>query len=176
MSVCPELFHLFCQISRRYPQRICLACGIDISQHQMVGMGERLGKFVEESLGTSVSMGLEYTSYFVVREVLCRFERGGNLCGVVGVIIDNGYTVKLALIFKPPVRAAKGEQSFPGCIHRDPEQICYGDGGKRIRDIVVSGDGQLYTIRAHAVFDQIKRDMSFFIISDIIVTVIKAGG
>ena len=71
VCICTELFHLFGKICRGNPQSVSLACGIDISQHKVIRVRERLGKFMEKCLGTGVGVRLEYTPYFIVRIVLC---------------------------------------------------------------------------------------------------------
>ena len=74
MSICAELFYFFRQIRRGDAQCVCLAGSINISQHEMVGMGERFGKFVEKCFGTCVSVRLENAPYFIVWIMFCSFE------------------------------------------------------------------------------------------------------
>ena len=47
-------------------QRVCFAGSVNVSQHEMVGMGECVRKFVEKCFGTCVSVRLENAPYFIV--------------------------------------------------------------------------------------------------------------
>ena len=73
----------------------------------MVGMREGFCKFMEESLGTSVSMRLEYAPYFIVWIMLCSLEGSSNLRRMMCIIVHNGHTVKSSLVFKSAVCSAE---------------------------------------------------------------------
>ncbi len=77
----------------------------------MVGMREGFCKFMEESLGTSVSMWLEYAPYFIVWIMLCS-QGSSNLRRMMCIIIDNSYTVKSSLVFKTTVCSTERKNSF----------------------------------------------------------------
>ena len=73
MCVCPQLFNFFRQIRRRDAQRVGLAGCVDVRQDQMIRMGKRFCKFMEEGFGAGVGMGLEYSPQFFVRVVFRSF-------------------------------------------------------------------------------------------------------
>ena len=92
------------------------------------------------------------------------------------VVVDHSDPVKFPFIFKSAVRAGKREKPFLGHFHRNIQQICHSDGGERVGYIMVAGHRQGNVVCMRSVPDQVKRDMSIFVISDIIGTVVKICG
>ena len=156
MSICAELFYFFRQIRRGDAQCVCLAGSINISQHEMVGMGECVRKFVEKCFGTCVSVRLENAPYFIVWIMFCSFECCRDLSRMVCIVVNNRDPVELPLKFEEAVFSVEGKQ-HPLChIHRNIQQVCHSDSGQRVGYIVISGYRQYDMICVFAMLYQVE--------------------
>ena len=86
-------------------ERILFPGGIYVCQHDAVSQSERLCKFRQKGFCPAVRMRLEHTPQCIVRVVLRRLQRCGDLCGMMCIVIDNGNTADLAFILKTSVGA-----------------------------------------------------------------------
>ena len=71
-------------------QRVGFPCRIDVRQNHPVRMGEGMGEFVEESLRTGIGVGLKDAPERFMRIVGCGLQGSFNLCGMVGIVVNNG--------------------------------------------------------------------------------------
>src|SRR5713226_9549745 len=76
------------------------AGGIDIEQHENIGLIESAAEFVPKVLGAGVPMRLKEHEHAIEFAPARRFERGANLDGVMTVIIDHGDVIDDALDIK----------------------------------------------------------------------------
>ena len=79
-----------------------LARGIDVRQHQNVGLIERAAEILPEMLRARVAVRLEEHQQALVTAAARRFERGANFGGMMAVVVDQRDAVDDALDFKPP--------------------------------------------------------------------------
>ena len=79
-----------------------LARGIDVREHQHVGLIEGAAEIVPKVLRARVAVRLEEHQQALEMAAARGFERGANLGGVVAVIVDQRDAADDALDLKPP--------------------------------------------------------------------------
>ena len=99
-----EPFDLLRKGARADPEVVGLAGRVDRSEKNMVRQRQGLGKVVHQGLGPRISVGLEHTVKFPVREYGGCPERRLDLRGVMGVIVDHGKTVPGPQDLETPLR------------------------------------------------------------------------
>jgi len=105
-------------------------------------MAERLGKLVKEGFGTGIGVGLKHTPKLPVRIIGGGFQCGLDLRWMVGIIVDDSYSVHLAFILKAPVCSMKCIQSGLNLRKADAKLQSGGDSSQGVGYIVDSGNTQ----------------------------------
>ncbi len=88
------------------------ACGIDVQQHQHVGLIEGPAELVPEVLGAREPMRLEEHEQAIELAASRGFERGANFGGMVAVIVNDGDVVNDALDVEAAANAGEFRQAF----------------------------------------------------------------
>src|SRR5262245_52784224 len=88
------------------------AGGVDVGQHQDVGLIESATEFVPEVLGSRVPVGLEEDEDTVELAAASCFERGSDFDGVMAVIVDDGDIVDDAFDIKAAADAGELSETF----------------------------------------------------------------
>ena len=90
MAVRTQLFDFLTEERGADSQRVGFPCRIDVRQNHPVRMGEGMGEFVEESLRTGIGVGLKDAPERFMRIVGGGLQDCLDLCGMMGIIIDDG--------------------------------------------------------------------------------------
>ena len=125
-------FHKCLNICRADAQSIRLSCGVNIGEDHLVGEGERMAELLKERLGAGVGVGLEHAPERFVGIIARGGQGGGNLRGMVGIIVDNCNAVDRSLIFKAAVCPVEIMERPSGVVKADVEQIGEGNSGKGV--------------------------------------------
>ena len=99
-------------------------------------------------------MGLEYRPNLVEAHVHGRIQSGGELGGMVGKIVGNGYAVKLAQYLKAAMYAGEGVKSFGDFLRRYVHLVGHCRGSQRVKDVVTAGHGKLNAAQGLAFLHQ----------------------
>ena len=108
----------------------------------MVCVRQCPGKIGKQRLCPRVGVGLEDAPDLTMRVMSCCREACGDLCRVMGVVVNDGKAIYLSLIFKTPVRAGKFLKPFLCCFGGNMKLVAGSQGGKGIGYIVVAADRQ----------------------------------
>ena len=89
------------------------------------------------------------------------------------IVIYDGDIIDRSLVFKTAVRSGEGKQTFLDRIHGKSQQLGCCDRGKGVGHIVISGHGKDDVCVQLSVSEEIKCNPTFFIVGDILRTVVK---
>ena len=78
---------------------------------------------------------------------------------MMGIVVDDGNAIHLALVFKSPVSSSKFLKPLFHLIKGYSKKVGDGDGSQCVGYIVVAIDGQRYPINEDASFYQVKRSL-----------------
>ena len=121
----------------------------------MVCQGKSFGKFRKESLGTGISMRLEYTPDFFMWIILCSVESCLDFCWMMSSVCSG-----------------KALKSLKNNIIRKIKELSAGNGGQCVGNIVDSRNFERAGSDWTAVMEYTEGSVSEFIISDIVGSVI----
>ena len=113
-------------------QGIGLAGSVDIGKDDFISQTQSLGEIFHKCLGSGVSMRLEDTPERFVRIIGRCMQGGCNLCGMVGIIIDDSDAADSTLVFESAVGAGEAVQSGSGNITTYLQQISQCNGGNGV--------------------------------------------
>src|SRR5277367_2499908 len=97
------------------------ARGIDVEQHEHVGLIEGAAELVPEMLRARKAVRLKENEQAVELAATRRFERGANFGGVMAVVVDHGDVVHDTLQVEPASHAGKFRESFAYQVSRNVE-------------------------------------------------------
>ena len=89
------------------------------------------------------------------------------------IVIYDGDIIDRSLVFKTAVCSGEGKQAFLNRIHGKSQQLRCCDRGKGVGHIVISGHGKDDVCVQLSVSEEIKCNPTFFIVGDILRTVVK---
>ena len=138
----------------------------------MVCQGKSFGKFRKESLGTGISMRLEYTPDFFMWIILCSVESCLDFCWMMCIIINDRDSADLSLVLESSVCSGKALKSLKNNIIRKIKELSAGNGGQCVGNIVDSRNFERAGSDWTAVMEYTEGSVSEFIISDIVGSVI----
>ena len=118
---------------------VLLAAAHDGQQHDLIGGTQHLGEVVHQHLGAAVGERLMYSNDAVIAHLLGRRQRGGQLGGMVGVVIDDDRAVALALDLKAAARAVELLGCANGVLGLEAQRAHAAAHGQRIVNVVVAG-------------------------------------
>ena len=98
-------------------------------------------EFVLHLLQRAVAMRLEQHQQ-PAGKIMQRVERGGDLVGVMGEVVDHGDAVRLAHHFHAPPDSRKALQRRGRLRQRHAGRVAAADRGQRIGHIVAAGHAQ----------------------------------
>ena len=145
------------------------AAGVEHLQHPQPVVacklaGEGGDEILAQEARRAIAMGLVDRQHAASAE-MGGLERGGDLVGVVGEIVDHRYAAGAADGLEPPPHALEARERRRHLGKRHVEGAAGGDGGERVRDIVqarhlqgeahvvyakaAAGHGQLHILAAH---------------------------
>ena len=116
------------------------AGGVYRHHHQNIGLIKCPAEFIQKGLGAAVPMGLKHHHLAPIRPVFFNgLQSDFNLCRMVPVVIDDGDTIGLAFDLQAALDTFNGFKGSFDLIKADIELDTDGNTGRRIVDIVYSG-------------------------------------
>ncbi len=101
-------------VGRAHPQVVELASGVDVGDDHVVGVGEAGGEFAQQGFGAALGMGLEDSPDGSLRIASPSCPEGSSYLGrMVGVIVNDNYSIHFALHLKAPLHPAIASQRLP---------------------------------------------------------------
>ena len=107
MGVHTQRLKLFQKGFRADAKGVRFPGGVNVRQNHMVGEGQGLCEVLKEGFGTGVGVGLEHAPDFPVGILPGGLKGGGDLRGVMGVVVHHRKAVDFPFVLEAAARAAR---------------------------------------------------------------------
>ena len=131
------------QILALHAAVVHLAAAHDGGQHHMIGVRQNLGEIIQQLAGAAVGEGLMHCPHLVVAQRVGGLQGGGDLGGMVGVVVRHGHAVELTQDLEPAARTLEALGGSGGVLAGQANGEAAGGHGQRVVDVVVTGGAQL---------------------------------
>ena len=138
----PVFFNTLGQGFSRNAGNGLFAGGVDVEHDEGVGIGEGLGEFLHQCLGTGVAVGLEDNVNAAVAALAGGGERGEDLGGVMAVIVDHTYAGCASAKLEAAVYTAETVERAADVAKFDVQACADGDGRGGVQYVVGAGNVQ----------------------------------
>ena len=112
-------------------------------------------------------MRLEDAPDLPVRVIVGGCQRSPDLCWMVRIIVNDGDTVHIALVFKTPVCPVKILKAFPDGFRGNTQQFGCCDRRQCVGYVVISVDGEKDTFSVFSFTIQIEGSFALLVMRDI---------
>ena len=138
----PQLFDLFGQGAGADPEIVGLPGGVYFGKDHVIRQSQSLGKFIHQSLGPGVSVGLEDAPELSVRVIKRGPQRCLDLCGVMRIVVDDCEAVPASQDLEAPLGSGIARQSCRCVLAVNAKAVCRSRCREGVVDIVLAGNSQ----------------------------------